>query len=94
MFVDPHNYIISLSRLKTHNTVIMTAATKNMLMAAPLNIPAINGNPAFNDKRKMHSGGPRWLHYNMYQVAKHVRADLSIIDGVEGMQGNGPAHET
>ena len=38
----------------------------------------------------MHSGGSRWLHYNMFLIAKHVRADFTIIDGVEGMQGNGP----
>jgi uncharacterized protein (DUF362 family) len=91
MFLDPKNYIISISRLKTHNAVVMTAATKNMVMAAPLNISAANGNPQVNNKSKMHSGGSRWLHYNMFLVAKHVRPDFAIIDGVEGMQGNGPS---
>ena len=91
MFLDPNNYIISISRLKTHNAVVMTAATKNMVMAAPLNISAANGNPQINNKSKMHSGGSRWLHYNMFLVAKHVRPDFAIIDGVEGMQGNGPS---
>ena len=61
-----------------------------MVMAAPLNITAANGNPQMNYKSRMHSGGSRWLHYNMFLVAKHVRADFTIIDGVEGMQGNGP----
>lgn len=91
MFLDPNNYVISISRLKTHNAVVMTAATKNMVMAAPLNISAVNGNPQINNKSKMHSGGPRWLHYNMFLVAKHVRPDFAIIDGVEGMAGNGPS---
>jgi uncharacterized protein (DUF362 family) len=92
MFLDPKNYIISISRLKTHNAVIMTAGTKNMCMAAPLNISAANGNPQVNYKSRMHSGGPRWLHYNIFLVARQVRANFTIVDGVEGMQGNGPVN--
>lgn len=91
MFVDPNNFIISLSRLKTHNTVIMTAGTKNIVMGAPMIIPGVNGEQPLSYKRRMHAGGPRWLHYNMFQMAKVVRPDLAIIDGVEGMQGNGPS---
>jgi uncharacterized protein (DUF362 family) len=90
MFVNPDYYIVSISRLKTHNTVVMTAGTKNMVMGAPINSPSINGEKPMNYKRRMHAGGPRWLHYNMYQLAKQVRPDFTIIDGVEGMQGNGP----
>ncbi len=91
IFVDPEYFIISLSRLKTHNTVIMTAAVKNMTMGAPMIVPGVNGEKPMHYKRRMHAGGPRWLHFNMYQMAKHVRPDLAIIDGVEGMQGNGPS---
>ena len=36
-------------------------------------------------KRNMHSGGPRWLHYNL-AVYPQVRADFTIIDGIEGMK--------
>jgi uncharacterized protein (DUF362 family) len=70
----------------------MTAGTKNMVMAAPLNIPAINGSPQMRYKRRMHAGGPRWLNYNMFLVAKQVRPNFTVIDGVEGMQGNGPVN--
>ena len=94
MFFDPNNYFISISRLKTHNSVIMTAGTKNMVMAAPLNIPESSGKPRVNYKSQMHAGGPRWLHYNMFLVAQVVRPDFTIIDGVEGMEGNGPASGT
>lgn len=90
LFVNPNYYIVSISRLKTHNTVVMTAGTKNMVMGAPINGPVINDVKPINYKRRMHAGGPRWLHYNMYQVAKQVRPNLVVIDGVEGMQGNGP----
>jgi uncharacterized protein (DUF362 family) len=90
MFVNPDYYIVSISRLKTHNTVLLTAGTKNIVMGAPINSPSVNGETPINYKRRMHAGGPRWLHYNMYQLAKQVRPDFTIIDGVEGMQGNGP----
>ena len=42
----------------------------------------------------MHSGGSRWLHYNMFLLAQSVRPDFTIIDGVEGMEGNGPINGT
>lgn len=91
VFVNPDYYIISLSRLKTHNTVIMTAAVKNIMMGAPMIMPGVDGAQPTHYKRRMHAAGARWLHYNIYQMAKQIRPDLAIIDGVEGMQGNGPS---
>jgi uncharacterized protein (DUF362 family) len=91
MFVDPKYYIISITRPKTHNAVIMTAGVKNMVMAAPMIVPGVNGEKPMHYKRRMHAGGSRWLHYNMFQIAKQVHPDFSIIDGVEGMEGNGPS---
>jgi uncharacterized protein (DUF362 family) len=95
MFTNPDNYIISLSRLKTHNSVVMTGGLKNIAMAAPLNTGAIaGGGQPKGHKRSMHSGGPRWLHYNMFLMAQSVRPDFTIIDGVEGMEGDGPINGT
>jgi uncharacterized protein (DUF362 family) len=90
MFTNPKNYIVSISRLKTHNAVTMTAATKNIMMGAPIKAQTVNGVVPVNYKRKMHGGGSRWLHYNIFQLAKQIRPDFSVIDGVEGMQGDGP----
>lgn len=91
IFTNPEYYIISLSRLKTHNSVVMTAAVKNIMMGAPMIVPGVNGAQPMHYKRRMHAAGSRWLHYNIYQMAKHVRPAMSVIDGVEGMQGNGPS---
>jgi uncharacterized protein (DUF362 family) len=89
IFANPDYYVISISRLKTHNSVVMTAGIKNIVMAAPLNPGSVNGKPV-DYKRNMHSGGSRFLHYNMFLLAQSVRPDFTIIDGVEGMEGNGP----
>jgi uncharacterized protein (DUF362 family) len=95
IFANPDYYVISLSRLKTHNSVVMTGGLKNIAMAAPLNPgTVVNGGRPVSYKRNMHSGGPRWLHYNMYLMAQSVRPDFTIIDGVEGMEGNGPISGT
>jgi uncharacterized protein (DUF362 family) len=94
LLTDPNNYVISLSRLKTHNTVVMTGAIKNLAMAAPLNPGAVNGAKPISYKRNMHSGGSRFLHYNMFLMAPYSNPDFAIIDGLEGMEGNGPINGT
>jgi uncharacterized protein (DUF362 family) len=88
-FMNPKNYFISVTRLKTHDTVVATMGLKNMLMAAPV----IQGR-ASNMKRVMHSGGPRWLHYNCFLAAQRIRPQFTVIDGVECMEGSGPIRGT
>ena len=90
LLTDPNSYVISISRLKTHNSVVMTGAIKNLAMAAPLNPGAVNGSKPISYKRNMHSGGSRFLHYNMFLMTPYVMPDFAIIDGLEGMEGNGP----
>ena len=84
-FLEPKNYFISITRLKTHDTVVATMGLKNMLMASPIN--QYNGR---RYKRVVHAGGPRWLHYNLFLLAQLMRPRLTVLDGLEGMQGNGP----
>jgi uncharacterized protein (DUF362 family) len=92
-YVNPDNYIISLSRLKTHNRVVMTAGVKNIVMGAPL-VRSNDRSSGRHYKSRMHSGGERFLHYNIFLLGQNVRPDFTIIDGVEGMQGNGPSGGT
>lgn len=84
-FLDRKNYIFSITRPKTHDTVLITLGLKNVAMAAPLKIP--NGDSC---KPPMHGAGPWWLHYNLFKVAQVLRPDFTIIDGLEGVQGQGP----
>ena len=72
----------------------MTGSVKNLAMGAPLNPGAVNGAKPISYKRSMHSGGPRFLHYNMFLMSQHVLPDFAIIDGLEGMEGNGPISGT
>ena len=89
-FLDRKNYIISVTRLKSHWDVGVTLSIKNIAMGAP-----INDYKTFNNKPLMHQGdGIRGINENIYRVAHSVRADLSILDGFEGMEGNGPIRGT
>jgi len=95
-FLDPDTYIISLARMKTHNCVVATLAMKNVVMASPLNVH--KDHPSFvsnqYEKAKMHQGGIPGINYNMFLIANRVRPHFSVIDGFEGMEGNGPNNGT
>jgi uncharacterized protein (DUF362 family) len=86
--VDPEAFVISSAMLKTHNTVIASLGIKNMVLGAPLH-QAPGETPRWNEKRKYHVG-LRQTHYNMMVTAQRLNWGASIIDGFEGMEGNGP----
>lgn len=90
-FLDPNVYIISAARMKTHNKVLVTLALKNILLGCPLN------DYLKNDKGLLHTAPPAvndLCHFNMFHLAQEVYPDVAVIDGFEGMEGNGPAWGT
>jgi len=86
--LDPDAFVISAAMLKTHNTVIASLGIKNMVLGAPLHY-APGETPRWNEKRKFHVG-LRQTHYNMLITAQRLHWGASVIDGFEGMEGNGP----
>jgi uncharacterized protein (DUF362 family) len=91
---DPEAFVISAGVLKTHNVVVATLGIKNMCLGAPLH-QAPKEAKRWNDKRKYH-GGVRQTHYDIMLTAQRLSKNwnLSVIDGFEGMEGNGPASGT
>jgi len=91
---DPEAFIICSAMLKTHNTVVATLSVKNMVLGAPLHF-APKETPHWNDKRRYHVG-LRQTHYNMFLTAQKLRPfwGATVIDGFEGMEGNGPSSGT
>jgi len=95
MFMDPDVYLISAARMKTHNAVVGTFSLKNVGMGSPVCHYRKKGEAQENEKSKMHGGtgnsGGRELSYNLFLLAcLGVRPDLSVIDGIEAIEGNGP----
>lgn len=90
-FLDPNTYVISAARMKTHDRVLVTLSLKNVLLGAPLN------DYSTNDKWFLHTGENiinNFCHFNMFHLAQEIYPDLAVIDGFEGMEGNGPTHGT
>jgi uncharacterized protein (DUF362 family) len=96
-FLDANNYMISITRPKTHSSLTMTGTTKNMCMAMPLTA----------DKYRMHGVSPttgqnagedKCLSYNVFQLANLFGPlglpNLAVLDAWEGMQGQGPISGT
>lgn len=86
--LDPEAFVISSGILKTHNTVIASLGIKNMALGAPLH-QAPGQRPYWSDKRKFHVG-LRQTHYNIMVTAQRLSWGATLIDGFEGMEGNGP----
>lgn len=91
--LDPDAFVISAGILKTHNVVVATMSIKNMTLGAPLHNK--KGEARWNDKRVYH-GGVRQTHYGIVRTAERMKANwgVAVIDGYEGMEGNGPSSGT
>jgi uncharacterized protein (DUF362 family) len=90
--MDPDAYVINACMLKTHNVLVATLSVKNMALGAPLH--GVNGE-RWNDKRVVHNG-LRQTQYNVFVAAQAMKPywGATVIDGYEGMEGNGPASGT
>jgi len=88
--VDPEAYVICSGIMKTHNVAVATLSIKNMALGAPLH-SARKETRRWNDKRLYH-GGVRQTHYDIFLTAQKMQPfwGATVIDGFEGMEGNGP----
>lgn len=73
------DFRISPAMLKTHDTVIVTLSLKNMLVGPLLN------------KVDIHQGA-KAINLSLAKLAEIIPPHLSVIDGLVGMQGDGPVH--
>ncbi len=91
---DPDAFVISAACMKTHNIAIVTLSMKNVLLAAPLH-QAPKETTRWSDKRRYHVGIRQSL-YNMFLTAQRLQPNwgATVIDGFEGMEGNGPSAGT
>ncbi len=74
------SYVVSVCPMKTHNNVVVTLGLKNILVGT------LSGR---EQKVKIHKGS-KAINLTLAKMAQHVAPDLTVIDGVIGMQGNGP----
>ncbi len=99
MLLDPGSYIVSVARMKTHDRVLATLSLKNIVFGAPIKDLGFAYGPnrkqgARNDKPIVHGSGIRGINYNLFALADRLHPHLAVIDGFEGMEGNGPGNGT
>jgi uncharacterized protein (DUF362 family) len=95
VILSPDSYVVSVARMKTHNWAIATLSLKNIVFGAPVKDIGFRLGPnskagTKSDKPVVHGSGYRGINYNLYSVASRVHPHLAVIDGFEGMEGNGP----
>jgi uncharacterized protein (DUF362 family) len=105
IILDPDSYVVSVARMKTHSVVGASLSLKNIVFGAPVKDPgftlysedirfsslAKESKPGTkSDKRPIHGSGFHAVNYNMAMLARQLHPDLSLIDGYQGMEGNGP----
>ena len=97
LLLDKNNYIVSVARMKTHDRVIATLSLKNIVFGAPIKDlgsgwgPGVTRKPgAINDKPIAHGSGFKAINYNLFALSQILHPHLAIVDGFEGMEGNGP----
>ncbi len=99
LLLDPETFLISAAVMKTHDRVVATLSLKNIVFGAPIKDEGFRWGPggtkgARNDKPITHGGGFKGVNYNLFQLSNVLHPDLSIIDGFQGMEGNGPVGGT
>jgi uncharacterized protein (DUF362 family)/ferredoxin len=79
--VAEDSVLISVAKLKTHSLAGYTGALKNMM-----------GVVMGAGKTRLHqAGGAAGLHRLLAEVVRAVRPAFGIVDGITGMEGNGPS---
>jgi uncharacterized protein (DUF362 family) len=78
------DFVVSMPKMKTHHWVGVTLALKNMFGIVP---GSCYGWP----KNALHWAG---LGKSILDINTTVRPDFAIVDGIVGMEGNGPIQGT
>ena len=73
-------FVVSMPKMKTHHWVGVTLALKNMFGIVP-------GNCYGWPKNVLHWAG---ISKSILDINSTVRPDFAIVDGIVGMEGNGP----
>ena len=77
--------VISMAKFKTHGLTLMTGGVKNMFGVVPGRAKA-NYHKEAQTVEKFCTG--------LLELYKEVKPHLTVVDGIEGMEGNGPSAGT
>ncbi len=95
---DPDAFIISTAPFKTHDRAVVTLGIKNLTVGGILKDKGYRwgaGSVGTSDKHLVH-GGPenQGIHFNLFSLTQRLHPHLTVLDGFEGMEHNGPISGT
>ncbi len=98
LIIDPTIYLISTAPMKTHDRAIVTLGLKNIAAGAIIKDPGFRwgpGSKGTTDKHLIH-GGPQnqGIHFNLFTLAQRAAPHLTVLDGFQSMEHNGPVAGT
>ncbi|MDP4223016.1 MAG: DUF362 domain-containing protein [Bacteroidota bacterium] len=99
IILSPDSYIVSVAKMKTHDRTVATLSLKNIVFGAPVKDIGFSFGKdrkegTRSDKSIVHGSGFKGINYNLYSLAPRLHPHLALIDGFEGMEGNGPSNGT
>jgi len=99
VLLSPDSYVVSVARMKTHDRAVATLSLKNIVFGAPVKDEGFTfgrnrREGSRSDKAIVHGSGFRGINYNLYDMSSRLHPHLAVIDGFEGMEGNGPNNGT
>jgi len=103
IMMDPaNNFVISAAKLKTHDLVGITLSLKNVVVGSGQKDLVAGSGTGYgsgpsagkHDKRLIHGGGTHGINYNIFTLSSVLHPHLAVIDGYEGMEGQGPGNGT
>lgn len=87
------SYVVSVARMKTHLQAIVTLSLKNTAIGSIHNTDRHSGAWHTPAPGKF-SHDPRPINLNLARLILATCPSLSVVDGVVGMEGNGPVNGT
>ena len=81
---------ISVAVAKTHDVLYTTLALKNMIMGTVHKDHRVKMHGYMTHGERERPREMQVLNRNLIRLAKYLTPDISVIDGVKGLQGNGP----
>ncbi len=87
------SYVVSVAKLKTHVRVVATLTLKNIGIGAIYN-PDRHAETWHAKDRAKFSHEPQPLNISLARLGQVLPVHLAVVDGVVGMEGNGPVNGT
>ena len=81
---------LSLAVAKTHDVCVVTLALKNLIMGTLYKPDRIKMHGFHSHAERTLPAEAQVLNVNLIRIARHLFPDIAVIDGVQGLQGNGP----